>query len=472
MMFTRRQEMKMILNYTKKNRMIRKIVLLMILGIVASMNSFAQPKPIDKIVAVLGESIILTSDIDGQYSQYLAQGYKDDGALKCQIIEALLTQKMLQNQAMIDSLEISEQQVEDELNRRIKYFISQIGSAEKLEQFIGKSILEFKAELREDVRAVIMAQNMQQEITRTVNVTPNEIKKFYETIPKDSLPFFNKEVQVGIITKKPIVSAKAKQEAKDKLESLRERVAKGEDFSTLAILYSQDGSAKSGGELGFVGRGELVKAFEQVAFKLRPGELSSVVETEFGFHIVQLIERRGEQVNVRHILIKPTFDYDDLLNAKKVLDSVYNLILTKEITFAEAAEKFSDDDATKNNAGLMLNPQDGSTKIPSDQVDPSIYFQLENMKETEIAPPSQYKTATGETAYRIINFVSKTEPHQANLKDDYQKIQQAALQSKQNKVMEEWFSKRRKQTYVKINEEFATCEKLQPWIKETVNRSK
>lgn len=472
-MYTRRREMKMILNFTKISTMIKRGFLVIILGFILSKQSFAQPKPIDKIVAVLGESIILTSDIDGQYSQYIAQGYKDNGELKCQVLEALLTQKMLQNQATVDSLEISEQQVEDELNRRIKYFISQIGSAEKLEQFIGKSILEFKTELREDVRAVIMAQNMQQEITRPVNVTPNEIKKFYETIPKDSLPFFNKEVQVGIITKKPPISAKAKQEAKDKLESLRERVAKGEDFATLAILYSQDGSAKSGGELGFVGRGELVKAFESVAFKLRPGELSAVVETEFGFHIVQLIERRGEQVNVRHILIKPTFDYSDLLNAKKVLDSVYNLLLTKEITFADAAQKFSDDEGTKNNAGLMLNPQDGSTKIPSDQVEPGIYFQLENMKVGEIAPPSQYKTSTGETAYRIINFVAKTEPHQANLKDDYQKIQQAALQSKQNKVMEEWFSKRRKQTYVRINEEYGDCEKLQPWINETVNnRSK
>jgi peptidyl-prolyl cis-trans isomerase SurA len=471
-MYIKRQEMRMTLNYTKNKIMIKRLSGLIILCLIAVSGSFAQSKPIDKIVAVLGESIILTSDIDGQYSQYLAQGYKDDGALKCQILEALLTQKMLQNQAMVDSLEISEQQVEDELNRRIKYFISQIGSAEKLEQFIGKSILEFKAELREDVRAVIMAQNMQQEITKGITVTPNEIKQFYETIPKDSLPFFNKEVQVGIITKKPAISPRAKQEAKDKLESLRERVAKGEDFATLAILYSQDGSAKSGGELGFVGRGELVKAFEQVAFKLRPGELSAVVETEFGFHIVQLIERRGEQVNVRHILIKPTFDYNDLLTAKNLLDSVYNLLLTKEITFAEAAEKFSDDDATKNNSGLMLNPQDGSTKIPSDQVDPSIYFQLENMKVGEIAPASQYKTATGETAYRIINYVSKTEPHQANLKDDYQKIQQAALQSKQNKTMEEWFSKKRKQTYVRINDEFGSCEKLQPWIKETVNRSK
>jgi peptidyl-prolyl cis-trans isomerase SurA len=471
MMFIKKQGMKRISRFIKNSAM-KRILVLSIFAVFISIKSFAQPKPIDKIVAVLGESIILSSDINGQYSQYMAQGYKDDGALKCQILESLLTQKILQNQAMVDSLEISEQQVEDELNRRIKYFISQIGSAEKLEQFIGKSILEFKSELREDVRAVIMAQNMQQEITRGINVTPNEIKEFYQTIPRDSLPFFNKEVQIGVITKKPAVSTKAKQEAKDKLESLRERVAKGEDFATLAILYSQDGSAKSGGELGFVGRGELVKAFESVAFKLRPGELSSVVETEFGFHIVQLIERRGEQVNVRHILIKPTFDYADLLSAKKLLDSVYALILNKEMTFTDAAQKFSDDEGTKNNAGLMLNPQDGSTKIPSDQVDPAIYFQLENMKVGEIAPPSQYKTPTGETAYRIVNYVSKTEPHQANLKDDYQKIQQAALQSKQNKTMEEWLSKKRKQTYVKINEEYSACDKLQPWIKESVNRSK
>lgn len=449
-----------------------KKLLFVVCLIAISLSGFAQGKQIDKIVAVLGEGIILNSDIDGQYTQYMAQGYKDDGNLRCQILEGLLTQKMLQNQAVVDSLEISEQQVEDELNRRIKYFISQIGSAEKLEQFIGKSILEFKAELREDVRAVIQAQNMQQEITRKVSVTPNEIKKFYETIPKDSLPYFNKEVQVGVITRKPAISAKSKQEAKDKLEALRARVAKGEDFATLAILYSQDGSAKSGGELGFVGRGELVKAFESVAFKLRPGELSSIVETEFGFHIVQLIERRGEQVNVRHILIKPTLDYTELLNAKKLLDSVYNLIITGKMTFMDAAQKFSDDEATKNNSGLMLNPQDGSTRIPTDQIDPSIYFQIESMKVGEVAPPSQYKTNTGESAYRIVNFVSKTEPHQANLVDDYQKIQQAALQSKQSKVMEEWFSKKRKQTYVRINTEFHDCEKLKPWINESARREK
>lgn len=432
----------------------------------------AQTKNADKIVAILGENIVLNSDVDGQYAQYMAQGYKDNGDLKCQILESLLAQKMLQNQAKLDSLEISEQQVEDELNRRVKYFMAQIGSQEKLEQFIGKSILEFKDELREDVRAVIMAQTMQQEITRKVTITPNEIKNFYSEIPKDSLPFFNKEVQVGIIIKKPSISAKAKQEAKDKLEALRARVAKGEDFATLAILYSQDGSAKSGGELGFVGRGELVKAFEAVAFKLKPGELSSIVETEFGFHIVQLIERRGEQVNVRHILIKVNYDYADMLTAKNILDSVYNLILTNKISFEDAALKFSDDDATKNNGGMMLNPQDGSTKIPSDQIDPAIYFQLENMQVGNVSTPSSFKGPTGEQAYRIVKFIAKTEPHKANLTDDYQKIQQAALTSKQNKEVEKWFSKRRTETFIRINDEFLSCEKLNPWINDKAKSAK
>lgn len=470
MTFSKRQE-----GITMLNCIRMKSKLLIIIGVAFFLqvgNVSAQKQELDKIVAVLGESVILKSDVDGQYAQYMAQGYKDDGTLPCQILEALLTQKMLQSQAMIDSLDISEQQVEDELNRRLKYFVSQIGSQEKLEQFVGKSLLEFKDELREDVRAVIMAQTMQQEITRSVTVTPNEIKSFYSEIPRDSLPYFNKEVTVGVIVKKPAISAKARQEARDKLEALRERVAKGEDFSTLAILYSQDGSARSGGELGFVGRGELVKAFEQVAFKLKPNELSQVVETEFGFHIVQLIERRGEQVNVRHILIKPTFEYSDLLVCKNLLDSVYALVLNNQMTFADAALKFSDDDATKNNGGLLQSPQDGSTRIPTDQLDPQVFFQVENIAVGSVAAPSLFRLPNGEQAYRIIKYVASTEPHQANLQDDYQKIQQAALSNKQNKTMEEWFTKKRKITFVRIIDDYRYCDRIAPWYEASNKNSK
>lgn len=450
----------------------RKFLFVIVLMIGVKFTAFSQGALADKIVAVLGETIILQSDIEGQYAQYIAQGYKQDEKLKCQILESLLTQKLLQHQAQIDSLEINESQVEDELNRRLKYFMSQIGSQEKLEQFIGKSILEFKDELREDIRSVIMAQNMQAEITRGLVVTPNEIKKFYDEIPKDSLPYFNKEVSVGVIIKKPTLSQKSKQETKERLEALRQRIVNGEDFSTLAILYSQDGSAKNGGELGFVGRGELVKPFEAVAFKLKPGELSSIVETEFGLHIMQLIERRGEQVNVRHILLKPSIEYSDLLRAKAILDSVYTLIITNKMTFAEAALKFSDDDATKNNGGLLQNQQDGSTRIPTDQLDPNIYFQIENMKVGEVAQATLFKTQSGDQQYRMIQYVSKTDPHQANLKDDYQKIQQAALTSKQNKVMAEWFKKKRNTTYIRINDDFKSCESLDPWFSESANTLK
>ena len=445
----------------------RKSIILFVLLLVFNFAANAQDKIADKIIAVLGENIVLQSDIDGQFAQYIAQGYANKPELKCQILESLITQKLLQNQAQLDSIEVSEGQVEDELNRRLNYFISQIGSQEKLEQFLGKSVIEFKSDLRDDVRSVIMAQNMQSQITRGVTITPNEIKTFYDKIPVDSLPYFNKEVQIAVIVKKPEISLVSKTEAKDKLEELRARVAKGEDFATLAILYSQDGSAKSGGELGFVGRGALVKAFEAVAFKLKPGELSQIVETEFGFHIVQLVERRGEQVNVRHILIKPSTKSSDLKKAKSDLDSLYTLLIANELKFTDAAAKYSDDDATKRNGGMMQNAQDGSTKIPTDQLDPNLFFAIDNLKVGEISQPTLFSLPSGEQAYRVVQFISKTEPHRANLKDDYQKIQQAALSSKQNKTMEDWFDKKRASTFIKISEDFNYCTALDKWFAAT-----
>jgi peptidyl-prolyl cis-trans isomerase SurA len=444
-------------------------------GCIAVMLFFAgmqvQAQTADKVVAVVGDNIILLSDIEGQYAQYISQGNTGGPLLKCQILESLLTQRLLQNQAVIDSVEVSEDQVEDELNRRVNYFVSQTGSQEKLEQFIGKSLIEFKEEMRDDIRAMIQAQSMQSEITKNVNITPSDVKTFYQNIPKDSLPYFNTEVEVAQIVKKPVISKASKDEAKAKLNALRDRVRNGEDFSTLAILYSQDGSARNGGELGFVGRGDLVKAFEGVAFKIKPGEVSPVVETEFGFHIVQLIERRGEQVNVRHILIKPVMTGVDLEGARFFLDSIYNLIQNKEISFAEAAAKFSDDDQTKNNNGLLQNQQEGSTRIPTDQLDPSMFFVIDTMKVGNVSQPNLFRMTSNDQAYRLIHYVSKTEPHQANLKDDYQKIKQAAQTEKENKVMKEWFDKKMKTTYLKLSNDYMDCESLKSWY-EVANKVK
>lgn len=424
----------------------------------------AQSQTADRIVAVLGDHIILESDIEGQYAQYLAQGNLPDEGIKCEIFISLLTQKLLLHQAIIDSLELSDDRVEDELDRRMAYFIGQVGSQDKLEEYLGKSVVEFKDELRQNIREMMLAQMMQSEITKDVNVTPAEIKAFYNNIPDDSLPYYNTEVEVGQIIKYPVASKAAKQAAKEKLEALRDRVKKGEDFGTLAILYSQDpGSAKRGGELGFVNRGALVKAFESVAFKLKPMELSGIVETEFGFHILQLIERRGEQVNVRHILIKPEVAQTDMEYSKKVLDTVKAKLVSGEIDFAEAAGKYSDDKKTRNSGGMLQNAQDGTTRIPTDQLEPSVFFVIDSMKVGSFSQPVFFQEESGEKGYRILYYKSKTLPHRANLKEDYQKIQAAALAEKENRVISDWFEDKRSETYIKLDNAYLSCERIAAW---------
>lgn len=424
-----------------------------------------EEQSLDKIVAVVGNNIIMYSDIMGQYSQYLNQGGSPNDNLKCVILDQLLTQKLLLNQAIIDSLVVQDGQVDEEMNRRVRYFTAQFGSQEKLEAFLGKGMAQFKEDLRGDIRDLLLAQQMQQSITKDVSVTPADVKQYYSKIPADSLPFYNTEVEIGEIIKYPSYSKEAKQTAREKLERIRERIVNGEDFATMAILYSQDGSARAGGELGFMGRGELVKAFEAVAFKLKPGDLSQIVETEFGLHLIEPIERRGEQVNVRHILIKPEYSEDDYQLVKKELDSVYTLITSKKIEFGEAATKFSDDLRTKNSGGLLLSPTDGSTKIGTDQLDASIFLVIDTMKIGNISTPAVYQAPDGKRGMRIIYYKSRTEPHRANLKDDYQKMQAEALSEKQNAVVNDWFHSKRKSSYVKIDAAYTDCAELKAWLK-------
>lgn len=439
------------------------------LGIFLSIStlSFAQQdESIDKIVGVVGNNIILYSDIMSQYAQYVNQGSAVPDNIKCIILDQLLTQKLLLNQAILDSVVVQDNQVEDELNRRVRYFSSQFGSQEKMEQFLGKSMVQFKEDLRSDVRELLLAQQMQQTITKDINVTPADVKRYFNKLPTDSLPFFNTEVEIGQLVKYPVYSKEAKTAAKAKLQSIRERVEKGEDFSTMAILYSQDpGSARAGGELGFVGRGDLVKAFEAVAFKLKPGELSQIVETEYGFHIMQPIERRGEQVNVRHILIKPEYVNEDYTLLKNELDSIYGLLESKKIEFGEAATKFSDDARTKNTGGMLLSPSDGSTKITTDQLDAGIFLVIDTMKIGNFSKPAMYQSPDGKQGMRIIYYKSRTEPHRANLKDDYQKMQAEALSEKQNEAVNEWFRNKRKSSYIRIVPEYSDCTEIKPWLK-------
>lgn len=447
----------------------KKLISILFTAFCISPSVFAQP--IDKVLAVVGSNIIMLSEVEAQYLQILAQGYAPDPTIKCDLLEELLFQKLLVHQAKLDSIEVSDDQVEEELERRLRYFISQIGSEEKLEEYYKKSIVEIKDDFRDLIKDQLLAQNMQYKITGEVKVTPAEVRTYFTQIPADSLPYINVELEIGRIVKKPIISKKEKDAARARAEELRQRVLDGASMATMAKLYSEDpGSASNGGELGFFARGQMVPEFEALAFTLKGTELSEVFETEYGFHFLQLIERRGEQVNARHILITPKTSENDLTSSKLFLDSIYNLLLTDTMTFAEAAEKFSDDEADKKNGGMVTNPQTGSTKFEMDQlssIDPTLFLTIDKMNVGEFSKPIITSSADGKQSYSIILLKSRTEPHRANLRDDYQKIQGAASGMKESNLVREWIEKKIATTYVKIDDAYLNCEFNNPWIKKT-----
>lgn len=424
-------------------------------------------KSLDKVAAVVGSTIILQSEIELQYAQYLAQGNPDDPGVKCNILQGLLSQKILGQQAIIDSVTVTDDQIDSEIERRLRSMIARAGGQERLEEFLNRSLIQYKDEIRPDIREMLVANKMQAKITENVAVTPLEVKRYFDAIPKDSLPFFNTEVEIGEIVVYPKLNKLEKESFHDKAEALRLRIKGGEDFATLARLYSQDpGSAREGGDLGFSDRASLVKEFAATAFKLKAGELSPVIETEFGFHVLQVIERRGEQVNVRHILIKTEPTPASLERAKVHIDSIYRLVIDKKIDFGTAASLYSDNNETKYNGGMMLNAenvQSRTTHIPTDKLDPQIFLTVDTMKVGSISKPALFAAADGKQGYRFISLKSKSGPHQASLELDYPKIKEVAFEDKTNRTISEWFEKRRKITFIKIDSEFQTCPEMKGW---------
>ena len=445
------------------NRLFRSLCLMMILPL----TSFAQSEKtvVDKIVAVVGSNLILKSDVDEEYKQFVTNGYPEGEETRCSVLEELLFQKLLINQAILDSVEVTEAQVEGELEQRIQYFVKQVGSEQKLEEYYGKSINQIKEDFRGDIRRLLLARTMQGKITGDVKVTPADVRTYFNSIPPDSLPLLNSEVEVGQIMRKPPIDEKEKQRVKDKLNEIRERIVKGEDFATLAVLYSEDpGSARNGGELGLLNRNELVPEFAAEAFSLKGKEVSKIVESAFGYHIIQMIDRKGELINVRHILLVPKTSGADLFKAQSFCDSVYQLIQKDSISFADAAFKFSDDAESKNNGGIIPNPQTGSSKFETSELDQTIFFTIDKLKVGEISTPVLMQTADGKKAYRLLYLKSRTEPHRANLKDDYQRVQNIALTLKQTKVIDNWIKSKLKTTFVKIDANYASCSFKHDWF--------
>lgn len=431
-----------------------------------SSTAFAQApvqRTVDGIIAKVDNHVILRSDVEFGYLQYLQQSKQEPNEeLKCEIFRSLLQDKLLLARAEIDSIVVEEPMVADQLDRRIQYLASQVGGVERLEQYYNKSINQLKEDLRRTVRDQMVMERMQEEITGKVTVTPKEIRKYFSNIPTDSLPYFSSEVELGQIVKYATVSKSQKQAAREQLEELRKRILAGEDFATLAAQYSQDpGSAQAGGELGMMKKKELVPEYEAAALRLEPGGISNVVESQFGFHLIQLIERKGQEFNTRHILIKPATATVDVQEAVAELDSIRTLILNDSITFSQAARDFSDDKATKDNGGMMKNGASGSTYISMDQVDPSIFFVIDTMEVDEITKPIPYTTEDGKEAVRIIYLKGKSKPHLANLQDDYQRIMNAALAEKRSKAVDAWFRKNLGTVFIEIDPEYQDCGGLQ-----------
>ena len=437
----------------------KKINLVLSLVLLLSVSSLAQQQLVDKVVAIVGNNIVTLSDIDAQYFQYQAQGAKGGKELKCSIYENMILQKLLVAQAVIDSVEVTDKEVESELDNRLQGFIRQAGSIEKLEAYFNKSLEEIKEDFRDDVRDQLITSRMQNQILGDIDITPAEVNKYYRELPKDSLPLIESEYEYAQILNYPKSSEEEIKALKDKLLGFKKRIETGKSkFGTLVVLYSEDpGSAKNGGDLGFITRAELVPEFAAVAFNLKPNEISDVVKTDFGYHIIQLLEKRGDQIHVRHILMKPSISYSAEKASRDKLDSIANVVRKDTLTYEQAAQIYSEDEDTRLNGGICFNMYTGSQKFTKKELPSEDLHQIKKMNVGEISKAYEAKDKNGNKVYKNIKLISKSEAHIANLKDDYQKIKDMALEKKKQEALYDWVLEKQKTNYVKIDDEFKSC---------------
>lgn len=433
----------------------------------AQENEVTQDKTIvDEIVAVVGNHIILKSEIETQYLQYRSQVGLDgtDESIKCDIFEGMLFSKLLLHYGEIDSVEVSDQQVKRTIDMRMGYFISQFGSIKAMEEYYGKSMNDFKEEMSVMVKEQMISDEKKKEIIANVTITPSEVKSFFNETLSDSIPTISSEYEFGQITKTPVISEEVKNAVKDRITSLRDRIVKGESFQTLAILYSEDpGSASKGGETGLTARGQWDPAFTTAAFKLKGDEVSPVIESQFGYHILQLIERKGDLINVRHILLMLKPSFTDIASATSKLDSIAKLIRKDSTTFEKAVLEYSDDPG-RFTGGLMLNPSTGNSLFRIDELDRATSYELNKMVVGDISNPVQYKTQDGDDAFRILYLKSKSLPHKANLIEDYDQIQAWAHSKKEQKVITDWIEEKTKVTFIRINKAYRSCDFKNKWF--------
>jgi len=426
---------------------------------------------IDKVVATVGGEIILLSEVQEQLS-YARQQQKDlPEEYACVVLQNMLVQKLLVNQAKLDSVEVKDEEVENQLDARIDCLRAYFNQDDKaIEEYYGQTINDIKEQMRGDMRSQLLAERMQGTITEKATITPSEVKDFFNNIPKDSLPFFNSEVEVREIMYKPTVNPEEKAKARTRVEELRTRITEaGESFDELAKKYSDDtGSGANGGDLGWQKRGTFVPEFEAMVYKLEQDQISPVVETEFGFHIIQLLERRGNLVHARHILIKPEITDEDLKKAETKLDSIRNLIKTNNINFSTAVKIYGDKNtASYNNDGRVANPRTGNTFFEVADLDTNIFFAIDGLNPGDVSEPVPFRNTDGTRYFRLVQLQSRSKPHKADLKQDYNKIQAAALEQKKAEFTEKWVLEKLRATYLSVGDLYHDCPNLQALLSQS-----
>jgi peptidyl-prolyl cis-trans isomerase SurA len=446
----------------------KQILLALILVFFIKISNSQEKVMIERIVATVGDKIILQSDIENQVLQIVSQGYSIPKGVDCEVLQQLLIQKLFLMQAEIDSVFVGATMVEAELENKLMYFVRQIGSKKKLEEFYNKSYVEIKEDFRPLIEEQLKTQQMQRTLFNKIDASPKSVERYYKDLPKDSIPMVNSQYEINQILIYPAQNLAAKNESRDKLLGLRQRIIDGERFSTLAVLYSEDPeSSRRGGELGLMIRDELDPEFAKAAFRLSDdGGISRIVESAFGFHIIQLIARESNQVNVRHILIIPKVKNEQKIEARNKLDSISNLIKLDSINFRNAAYRFSEDEESRLNDGIMVNPMTASTRFMLEELPANEFNVIKSLKVGEISQPFESRDEEGKVVFKIVKINRKIDSHRADLKDDYEQIKQMALMELRQKAVEEWVIEKKKKIYIHIDDSFLKCEFLKDgWIK-------
>lgn len=440
--------------------------------LLAVLPTFGQNNVIDEVVWVVGDEAILKSDVESERLNAQYEGRKFDGDPYCIIPEQLAIQKLFLHQAAIDSVEVSEQEVLAQVERRTNWLIDQIGSKEKLEEYYNKTSTQIREMLRENVRDGMTVQRMQQQIVGDIKIVPAEVRRFFKNLPQDSIPFIPTQVEVQIVTLEPKIPQEEIERVKKALRDYTDQVNKGEiAFSTLARLYSEDeASRRRGGELGFMGRGELVPEYANVAFNLQEsGKVSKIVESEFGFHIIQLIEKRGDRINTRHILLKPRVEEEDLESSLLRLDSIAKDIRNEKFSFDEAATYISQDKDTRNNHGLMANPVSGTARFEMQdlaQVSQEVAKTVEGLKVGEVSDPFTMLNSKGKEICAIVKLKARIDGHKATITEDYQRLKSIVQEKLGAEKLDKWIRDKQKHTYVRINENWVKCDFKYPgWVR-------